>query len=150
MTSKRQQLPGYVRKQTKRGLWNVRRRSLSSQINCTMAHLKPHRGVTLWRITQQREERGGGHLMLLMSKLGARVKLRFATENMESPFFHFCCCFLRPERSEWWNPPCFLPAERQNQLACEAEQPFVSVCASERRRGREDVYRRSIFITSRT
>lgn len=37
-----------------------------------MAHLKQHREVTLLRITQQREARGG-HLMLLMSKLGARV-----------------------------------------------------------------------------
>lgn len=89
MTSKLQQLPGYVKKQTNRGLCNVRRRSLSSQINCTMAHLKAHREVTLWRITQQSEERGGGHLMLLKSKLGARVQLRFATENMESLFLGF-------------------------------------------------------------
>lgn len=38
-----------------------------------MAHLKQHRKVTLLRITQQIEEWGGGHLMPLMSKLGARV-----------------------------------------------------------------------------
>ena len=116
MTSKRQQLPGYVRKQTKRGLWNVRRRSLSSQINCTMAHLKPHRGVTLWRITQQREERGGGHLMLLMSKLGARVKLRFATENMESPFFLFLLLLFKAWKERMMKSPV-LPSCRETESA---------------------------------
>lgn len=87
MTSKLPTVAWLCEKTNQKSLCNARRRSLSSQINCTMAHLKAHREVTLWRITQQSEERGGGHLMLLKSKLGARMQLRFATENMESLFF---------------------------------------------------------------
>lgn len=75
--------PGYVRKQTKGACVTEDTDPKTTQWLIWSSTKK----VLLLRITQRSEERGGGHLMPLMSKLGARVSSGLQKrENMEILF----------------------------------------------------------------